>query len=173
MCIRDRPWRVENVGQHTPFGIRFRKAVTPARHNEQIRQACPFIGSVDAVSYTHLDVYKRQGQDNRSNRLHINVALSRSNRKLRRTRHGHLAHLRCCCSDTLVDGLLHENGVVASRRHGQKGLNRAAEGSKDALDAPLRLNHRKALIVDRSCQAFITVSYTHPDVYKRQAEYSL
>ena len=38
--------------------------------NDPVRVQCAFVDTPEAVSYTHLDVYKRQGIDRAASRIH-------------------------------------------------------------------------------------------------------
>ena len=111
-------------------------------------------GSFIPVSYTHLDVYKRQHQDIAADALEVGGRQSDEDGE-RRTGQ---------CGERLYRCLLYTSGMPFKLRAAPPAANPAVRVQSYALNA----------VSDRGLTRTISVnpvSYTHLDVYKRQLYY--
>ena len=135
MCIRDSIWDVEQSGENT-FTVAY-EVDQQIKEGDQTRNVSE---TYTAVSYTHLDVYKRQAQS-REGKIHaLQIAKESSVRRIQEQ------------SKKLVSGRLRDVAI-------QK-----IDEQREALVSMIGDNQ-----VDyRFFIGFKPVSYTHLDVYKRQ-----
>ena len=107
---------------------------------------------IEPVSYTHLDVYKRQGQSEREGDAVAGWAMD-------------LDRAAQNSSDQIIDNI--ESQAAASAAHPGR-----EKGVEDAFLYHFRDTYPIIRVIDLDVGRPDSVSYTHLDVYKRQVLYS-
>ena len=133
-----------------------------SRHHQPVvsRQGRPvFRGTPDAVSYTHLDVYKRQGEGQAGYQRRGDSGISARGREVKAARTTAGRRLAGSC----------ERAAAGSKEKARKCVRWSTAGWQRTSAAENKGEDRRTY----DLRSFRTVSYTHLDVYKRKGCSSL